>query len=77
MAGSQPPPPSQPAPARQGQPTGEVSGYRVSADTVEGFREDDYSSASNRSKSGNKTRSSTRQPQTVGSIPDPEGWINS
>lgn len=64
-------PPSQPAPVRQ---SGEVSGYRVSAaDTVEGFREDDY--AGNRARAGSKGR--TRQPQTTGSIPDPEGWINS
>jgi hypothetical protein len=70
------PPPSQPAPARQGQSSGEVSGYRVSAaDTVEGFREDDYPSSSRARAGSNKGR--TRQPQTTGSIPDPEGWINS
>jgi hypothetical protein len=62
-------PPAQPAPPRERQVSSEVSGYRVSADAVEGFVEDDYASPSS-----SKGMGSSRQPVSSGQ--DPEGWVN-
>lgn len=66
-------PPAQPAPPRERQVSSEVSGYRVSADAVQGFVEDDY--ASSPARTGSKGMGSSRQPVSSGQ--DPEGWVNS
>ncbi|MFZ3139605.1 hypothetical protein [Polaromonas sp.] len=73
------PPSGQPVPPRE-RPvsTSEVSGYRVGADSVEGFREDDdYGSAARTGKGGGKGKGASRQPVPSSSGQDPEGWVNS
>jgi hypothetical protein len=65
-------PPAQPAPPRERELASEVSGYRVGADSVEGFMENDYESTAKTGKAG---KGSSRQPVSSGQ--DPEGWINS
>jgi hypothetical protein len=66
-------PPAQPALPRERQVSSEVSGYRVSADAVEGFVEDDYASSST-ARTASKGMGSSRQPVSSGQ--DPEGWVN-
>ena len=68
-------PPSQPAPPRERSVSSEVSGYRVGADAVEGFVEDDQEPAAKTGKAGKgKGKGSSRQPVSSGQ--DPEGWVN-
>jgi hypothetical protein len=61
-------PPAQPAAPREQPVASEVSGYRVGADAVEGFREEDYETTARTGKGG------ARQPVATGL--DPEGWVN-
>lgn len=61
-------PPAQPAAPREQPVASEVSGYRVGADAVEGFREADYDATARTGQGG------ARQPVATGL--DPEGWVN-
>ena len=77
MAVQPPSPPTEPQAPRERPEYGEVSGYRVSADSdaVEGFRQDDgYESA--RSAKGGKGKAGSRQTVSSGESQDPEGWVN-